>query len=700
MDSTIGLHLIDWGIVGGYLLFALGVGVFVREAAGSDKESYFLAGRSLPWWWAGASIAATTFAADTPLVVTGETASRGLSGNWLWLSWIGLHAAAFVFFAAKWSRSGTITDAELVDLRYSGDAAGWLRIARALLYGVVYNGIILGWVLNAMVKICKPFFRWEEWTPRLMELMAAWWPSGTELGAPEEGFTILVLVALVGLYSTLGGIRGVIFTDLVQLTMALFGSTWFAWRAWVEVGGRSGLVEGLAEHYEEPETYLAFFPNPQSGWLEGVGDWLGAGLLEAAPGVLTVIFGGYLVVQSYANFPADGGGYLMQRLNTCRDSTEAKRASLFFILIHYLLRVWPWFVVALAALVLIPKGMEAEVFGGAAAAVGENRELAYPVLMGELLGPGVLGILLTSLLAAFMSTIDTHINWGASYMVNDVYLAVKPDASDAEQVRFGRFCVVGFVLLAIVVAMNISTIGAAYRWLAIIGAAVGVPTALRWLWWRVTASAELWAIFVGLTAAVLLKFSTEIPYELLLLCIAASSVVGMFLGFLLAPGGALGGLVASAATWVGLTVLRAVVEFVAGRPELLHLTLLGADVVDLAAACAGLVGTAAGFALGPTGEASGENVESFMDRVEPDGVWPDRPLSEGLKQIGGQSAIWFGVCTGVLMMLGGSHQLLLMANYVWGSALVALGAAALWGATIALDLSDITSDQLTRDGTE
>ena len=631
MDGQIGLHLVDWLIIGGYLLFALGVGFVVREAAGSDKESYFLAGRSLPWWWAGASIAATTFAADTPLVVTGETASRGLSGNWLWLSWIGLHAAAFVFFAAKWSKSGAVTDAELVDMRYSGTEAEWLRIARAVLYGVVYNGIILGWVLNAMVKICKPFFRWDEWTPGLMDIMAAWWPAGTELGSPEEGFTILVLVGLVGIYSTLGGIRGVLFTDLIQLTMALFGSIWFAWRAWVEVGGQQGIAQGLQKHYDNPDQYLAFFPDPQEGWLEGVGQWMGSDIVAQAPVFLSMVFVAYLMVQSYANFPADGGGYLMQRLNTCKDSTEAKRASLFFIVIQYLLRVWPWFIVAIAALVLIPMGAESTVYGGAASAVAENRELAYPVLMGQLLAPGVLGILITSLLAAFMSTIDTHINWGASYMVNDVYLAAKPDASDDEQVTMARSTVVGFVLLAIVVAMNISTIGAAYRWLAMIGAALGVPTILRWIWWRVNAWGEIGAMVVGLAVALVLKFGTEMPYELRLLCITGASIAGMLAGIFLGSG-----------------------------PE-------------------------------------DDQVDDFMDKVEPDGFWPDRSPGEGARQIGGQVAIWFGVCAGVIAMLSGSHRALIYAEYLNGLALTAVGLAAVWGSTVALDMSDVTSDQLTRD---
>ncbi len=534
MEPQTGLHLIDWVILGVYLLFALGVGFFVRELAQTDKESYFLAGRSLPWWWAGASIAATTFAADTPLVVTGETAARGLSGNWLWLAWIGVHAGAFVFFAAKWSKSGVLTDAELVELRYSGRDGRVLRSTRAVVYGLLFNGIILGWVLNAMVKICGPFFHWDRWLPTVYEWMATWWPAGTALGDPSDGLTILVLLVLVGIYSVLGGIRGVIFTDLIQLTLGLVASFWFAWVAWDAVGGRAGLHEGLAAHYDDPEEYLSFFPEVSVEWIGAGGDWAGMELLQSTPVLLATVFAAYLMVQSYANFPADGGGYMMQRLNTCRSAKDARQASLFFIVLQYIVRTWPWFIVALVALVMIPIGAEQQVFEGAATVVGEDREMAYPVLMDQLLIPGVLGLLLTSLLAAFMSTLDTHINWGASYVVNDIYLWADPEATDRRQMLVARISVVGFVVLAVMIAFQIETIGQAWRWVAIIGAALGISTALRWMWWRINASAELAAIGTGLSVALALRF-TEIPFEIELIIISVGSVLGMIAGMVLGP---------------------------------------------------------------------------------------------------------------------------------------------------------------------
>lgn len=511
------LQPLDWGVIALYLAFALVVGFWVRERASSGRESYFVASRSLPWWWAGTSIAATTFAADTPLAITGIVADRGLSGNWMWLSWIAVHAAVIVHFARQWRRSAVVTDAELIGLRYSGQAAEWLRAARVVLFGVIYNGIILGWVLRAMGKIAQPIFRWNEWAPRLTAAVDAVWPSSTALGTSSEGLTVVTLVAVVTLYSSLGGIRGVIFTDLVQFSMALIGSIWLAVAAWGAVGGRTGLVSGLRNLYGPDHRILDLVPSIQNGWVSAMG--LGA-----------FTFGAYLLVQSYANVPADGGGYMMQRLASCRNEGDARKAAIWFTGLHYLVRVWPWFVVAAAALVLVPVGQEATAFNGLAGAVAGDREMAYPVLMFQLLPAGVLGLMIASLLAAFMSTVDTHFNWGASYLVSDLYVRVRPDASPAQQVRVARSCVVGFAVLAVFVALRIDTIEQAWKWVAFIGAALGLPTVLRWVWWRVNAAAELGAMATGLLAAVVVTLATPWPYEIQLVVTSAGSGVGLLAG--------------------------------------------------------------------------------------------------------------------------------------------------------------------------
>lgn len=513
------LHTVDWVVVGVYLVMAACVGLFVRKAASEDRTSYFLAGRTLPWWWAGLSIAATTFAADTPLAVTGIVASRGLSGNWMWLSWIGVHAAVVVYFAARWSRSGVLTDAELVALRYSGRAAGVLRASRSVLFGLVYNAIILGWVLRAMVKIVTPFFHWDVWTPGLVAAFAVVWPDGAALGTPSEGLTILALLAIVGFYSSVGGIRGVVFTDLIQLGVAMFGSIWLAVAAWTRAGGRARISEKLSQLYGAEQDFITFIPSGDVTWVDGLG--FGA-----------FLFGAYLFVQSYTNVPADGGGYMMQRLNATRSEDDARRASVLFVVVHYLVRAVPWFVVAVSALVLVPIGGETSALDGLAAPVADDRELAYPVLMVALLPPVALGLMVTSLLAAFMSTVDTHINWGASYVVNDVLCVARPDVSTRVQLLVARSAVLVFAIVAAVVSLHIDTIEEAWKWVAALGAALGIPTALRWVWWRVTALAELLAMGVGLAVAAL---TLDVTYELRLVIISASSLVGLVIGLVVRP---------------------------------------------------------------------------------------------------------------------------------------------------------------------
>lgn len=517
MEDTLALHTIDWAVIGLYLALAMVVGLWVSKVAGSGVRSYFLADRSLPWWWAGASIAATTFAADTPLAVAGIIATKGISGNWIWLAWMGVHAAVAVLFAESWSRSGVMTDAELIAKRYSGRPAAILRSARAGLYGIVYNAIILGWVLRAMVKIASPFFHWDLWFPEMMHGFAQYWPVDSPLGTPSDGLTIVLLLALVVLYAGLSGIRGVIVTDLVQLGFALVGSFWFAWQAWSAVGGRDGLTEGLRRLYGPEHNYLDLFPD-----------------MPGTTAIAFVLFGMYMMVQSYANVPADGGGYLMQRLNATRSPDDARKASLLFLVLQYVIRIWPWLVVGLAALVLIPIGGEATALGGAGAGVAGNREQAYPVLMGVLLQPGMLGLMVASLLAAFMSTVDTHMNWGASYIVNDIYVRLAPQAPVRRQIAVARLAVLCFAVGAVLVSFQIETIEQAWKWVAALGAALGAPTALRWVWWRVNAAGELAAMAAGL-AAVLALSLVSWPYETELLVIAGTSLLGLAAGMLWGP---------------------------------------------------------------------------------------------------------------------------------------------------------------------
>ncbi|MES2124592.1 MAG: sodium transporter [Gemmatimonadota bacterium] len=517
------LHAVDWGVIVAYLALALAVGVWASEGSSQGRRSYFLADRTLSWWWAGVSIAATTFAADTPLAIAGIVASRGISGNWMWLSWILVHALVVAIFARRWWRADIVTDAEFISRRYDDQAAGLLRSTRAFLYGLVYNVIILGWVLRAMGKIADPLVPWDRWAPNVAATVGRWMPSGSALGNGGELLTILALVTIVTVYSSLGGMRGVVRTDLIQFALGMIGSIWLAVAAWRAAGGHDGLHRSLTALYGDGRLeMLRLFPSIDHGWV-------------GALGIGAFGFGAYLLVQAFANVPADGGGYLQQRLGASRSEDDAVKAAWLFVLLQYVVRIWPWLIVGVVALVMVPLGAGAGMLPPElAATVRADRESAYPVLMIALLPPGVLGLLVVSLLAAFMSTIDTHFNWGASYAVSDVVLRLWPGMSPRAQVRVARVMVVVFAILAVLVAMQIETIEQAWKWVAALGAALGAPTLLRWVWWRVTAFAELAGAVAGLGVAAV-GAVVALPYEQQLLWIAGVSLCATLVGILLGP---------------------------------------------------------------------------------------------------------------------------------------------------------------------
>jgi solute:Na+ symporter, SSS family len=476
-DAMRTLAPLDWGIVAAYLVLALLVGVLVSRSAGRSIDSYFVAGRGLPWWWLGTSMVATTFAADTPLVVAGLVAANGVAGNWFWWSWAISHVSMAVVFAALWRRAHVLTDAELVELRYTGRSATLLRGFKAVFFSVLINGIVLGWVIRAMVKIAAPFVRWDVWLGAgFVAGFERIWPDALAIGAPGDTLTVLALFALIAVYSSMGGIRGVILTDLLQFTLALFASVAFAWVAVGNVGGLDGLLDGLAANYDA-DALLAFVPASDAAWLP------------------VQVFLIYIAVQWWAQYFSDGSGYLAQRLFTAKSDAHAEAGGLWFAVANYALRTWPWVLIGLVGLLVYPPGMEG---GGAAAAmVAADREMAYPVLM-TMLPVGLLGVLFASLLAAFMSTVDTHLNWGASYLVNDVYgRFLRPSAGQRELVPVSRIAVFALALMAVVVAAQIESIEQAWRFFVALGAGLGLPSMVRWLWWRVNA----WTEIVGMTVA-------------------------------------------------------------------------------------------------------------------------------------------------------------------------------------------------------
>ena len=505
---------LDWTIIGGYLVLAFAVGAMMMRAAGRGLDAYFVADRSLPWWWLGTSMVATTFASDTPLAITGIVARDGIAGNWFWWSQALTFVTVAAFFAHKWRQSRVLTDVELIELRYAGPSAALLRAFKAFFFSVVINGIVLGWVFKGMSKITAPFIHWGELLgPRAWNAIEGAWPQALVLGDINNTFTVLVIFLIVVIYSSMGGIRGVILTDLFQFALAMVTSVLFAWLALRSVGGVHGLLDNLHELYpQKAPAMLSFWPRFEDAVL---------------PLQVFLIF---IFIQSWATYMSDGSGYLAQRINTARTPEDARAGTLWFTLLHFGLRTWPWIVIALVALVVFPLDDPTRSLA-AGAAVANDREAAYPVLMKVLLPPGLLGLTFASLMAAFMSTVDTHINWGASYLTNDLYKRfIRPNAGPRQLVRASRAAVVLMSVVAVVVATRIDSIGKAWKFFVALSAGLGLPHLLRWVWWR----ANAWTEIAGMTAAfvlalVLYAAFPEARPEYLLFWIALASVAAALL---------------------------------------------------------------------------------------------------------------------------------------------------------------------------
>ena len=349
----------------------------------------------------------------------------------------------------------------------------------------------------------------------MFELFSKAWPASGVFGSPNEAITLVLTILVIAIYSSMGGIRGVIITDFIQFILTLVGGLWLAINAWHYVGGRQGISQSLESIYGKGHQFLELFPS-QAGWI---------GALEIG----SLLFAVYLLVQSISAIDSDGGGYLMQRLATTKNANEAQKASILFLFFHYLIRIWPWFIVGLVAIIIFPIGQDIITIENTEFVL-KDRESAYPNLMTLLLPSGVLGLVLASLLAAFMSTVDTHINWGASYIVNDWLLKIFPGVSDKVQIRVARMAVVFFLLISLIISVHIGTIEKGWKAVATIGAAFGIPTLLRWFWWRLNADAEFLAIAAGILAGTLFAFFTDITYELRLILTSFFSLLGVLVG--------------------------------------------------------------------------------------------------------------------------------------------------------------------------
>ena len=455
---------IDWALLGGYLVLTLVLGLWLARR-NSGEEDYFVAGRRLSGWLAGASMAATTFSIDTPLYVAGLIGSRGLAGNWEWWSFGLAHVAMAVVFAPLWRRSGVLTDAAFTELRYGGPAAAWLRGIKAFLLALPVNCIGIGYAFLALRKV--------------VEALGIVSGSPAAFGVPDTLWLLAVVALMVLAYSVAGGLWAVVVTDLVQLILALLGALAVAVAALHAAGGMGGLLEQL-EGMNRPEL-LSLVPwTIEDGgvhWLEGAG-------------ISVPMFLAYIAVQWWSFRRSDGGGEFIQRMLATRDEQQARLAGWVFLVVNYLVRSWLWVVVALAALVLLPDQ--------------GDWELSYPALAVQLLPPVALGLVVVSLVAAFMSTVSTSVNWGASYLTHDLYQRfIRPNAGSGELLLVGQLTTVLLLGLGVVTALISDSIGTVFRLVIAIGSGPGVVLVLRWFWWRVNAAAELAAMLCGFIVGLL-----------------------------------------------------------------------------------------------------------------------------------------------------------------------------------------------------
>lgn len=453
------LAFFDWLIVAVYFAASLGVGLMFTKRASHSTENYFLAGRSVPWWLAGISIVATTFASDTPLLVAGITARGGIAGNWIWWAFVLSGMLTVFFFARLWRRSGVVTDVEFVAIRYSGKAAHALRVFRSVYMGLPINAIIGGAVTLGMVKVLKSTTGIDEWT------------------------AVLVCIVVTAVYSTLGGFMGVLWTDFFQFLLAMAGSIALAFFAVASVGGLGGLQAGLVRtHGDAAASLLTFFPRTDGAYLPLI--------------TLAVFLSVQWWAAVYPGAEPGGGGYVAQRMFASKDEKSSLLAVLLFNILHYTVRPWPWILTGLAAMV---------VYAGNPA-VQADPELGYVKMMTDVLPHGWRGIMLAAFGAAYMSTISTQLNWGASYLVNDLYRPyLRRDASEQHYVAVSRVASVIIMILSALVAMRLGRVTRALDILLSIGAGTGLVFILRWYWWRVSAWSEISAMVAATVTSLYLQ---------------------------------------------------------------------------------------------------------------------------------------------------------------------------------------------------
>jgi Na+/proline symporter len=483
------LSLFDWSVIAAYFLFNLGIGLYYARRARGSTSDFFLSGRNVPWWLAGTSMVATTFAADTPLVVTGLVAKNGIAGNWLWWNFVMSGMLTVFLYARLWRRAGVMTDIEFAELRYSGKPAAFLRGFRALYLGLPINCIILGWVNLAMVKILMLTF------------------------GVDKRHAIMIVIGMLfftAFYTTISGLWGVLVTDLFQFVLKMGMVILLAILAVHAVGGIDQLkveITKLDVASGQAGSRLAFFPGWDSLWMPAI--------------ALFVCLGVNWWASWYPGAEPGGGGYVAQRIFSAKDEKNGLLATLWFNIAHYALRPWPWILTALASLILY-KDLP-------------DKESGYiKVLLDPHVFPTYLrGFMLAAFAAAYMSTIGTQLNWGASYVINDFYRRfISREKGERHYVIASQFVTVLLMGLSIVVTLNLDSISGAWKLLLVTGAGTGTVLLLRWFWWRINAwsevSAMLTAAVVSIFLQVVLKWDSDKPKDfayIMLVTVAITTIM-------------------------------------------------------------------------------------------------------------------------------------------------------------------------------
>ena len=459
------LSNLDWVIIGSYFILSLGIGIWSSKKAGENRQSFFLAGRNMPWWLLGISMVATTFSTDTPNLVTDLVRQNGVSGNWSWWAFLLTGMLTVFVYAKLWHRSGVLTDIEFYELRYSGKAAAFLRGFRALYLGLIFNVLVMGTVSLAAIKFGEIVLGWPGW------------------------MTLSIACSITLIYSTLGGLKAVIITDFVQFVLAMLGSIW----AMIfildlpEIGGIANLIS-----HTNVVDKISLYPDfsDKNVWIP----------------VLLVPLAVQWWASYYPGAEPGGGGYIAQRMFSAKDEKNAVGATFLFNIAHYALRPWPWILIALSSLIIFPELADIEKAFPNLPADKLGHDVAYPAML-SLLPSGLLGLVAASLIAAFMSTMSTQLNLGASYLVNDFYFRfINTKASEKQLVKSGRFFTVLSIIMGGGLGLLLTSAGQAFSLLLMIGAGTGLIYILRWFWWRINAYTEIVAMISSLIIATYFNF--------------------------------------------------------------------------------------------------------------------------------------------------------------------------------------------------